>query len=189
MKWKSYRNPPESEERPGDKGQAKLLDGTMRPKTDPVFIALNHIWELNTAIGILAALTRNNDLEKLLKTVQHHLFIIQAELASVYKKESDAPKLDFKKTKWLEGHIKKIAPHLPDIKSFILPGGSINGSILDWLGALTRKTESIVYKVHEKQKVNPPILHYINRLSDFFYILARSENYKAGTKEQKPKYE
>lgn len=188
MKWKSYKNPPAGGERPGDKGESKLLDGAPRKKQSPILVALNHVWELNTAAGILIAHTKNEELKNLLKKVQNHLFVVQADLAATHKSDSATLKLDFDKTRWLEEYIEKTTPTLPDITHFVLPGGSYDASMLDWLGALTRKAESIVYAAREQENINPAIGHYINRLSDFFYILARKTNYEAGVQESKPDY-
>lgn len=163
----------------GDGGFTSLLGCKEVSKANLKIIALGAIDELNSIIGIILSFNPSKEVKNYIKPVQNDLFIIQAELAGVNKK------IDESKTKRLEKIIDKIFSKVL-IKGFVIPGGRKTGALLDWARTVCRRAEIEVVKLSKKTKINPEILKYLNRLSDFLYILARWEN--RNIEEKAPKY-
>jgi cob(I)alamin adenosyltransferase len=166
----------------GDKGFTTLWKKclmTKAPKTHSRIIALGAIDELNSVLGAVAAFSVLKRVKKIIKDIQNDLFIIQAEIAGANKK------INPDKTKKLEKIIDKLTPKLK-LGKFIIPGGTKTGSLLYLSRAVCRRGEIDMVKLSQKEKINPEILKYINRLSDFLYILGRWENRKI--KEKNPTY-
>lgn len=140
-------------------------------KDDPLFEALGALDELNSWLGFCNY--------KSLKRIQETLFIAQAELGTYSKLRVTA-----EKTRELESEILKIDKIVPQIKKFIIPGGSELSTKLDYARALARRAERAGVKAH----VSPELLQYLNRLSSYLFALARLANFRLKLREENPKY-
>lgn len=161
----------------GDRGETALYDplaaSTRRIPKDSLRInAIGAIDELNSFLGIILSGSKDKYLNKLLKEVQNNLFNIGGVLAGA--------KLPFliSKTKKLEKVIDKIEGTLPVLKGFILPGGGETPARLFFARALVRRAERAIVSLSREESVKPEILIYLNRLSDFLFMVARNQNAK-----------
>lgn len=164
----------------GDKGFTTLFGGKGVSKTHLLIELLGAIDELNSILGVVIAFSHENTIKKRLSEIQNDLFIIQAELGGFHVKT-----LNKEKTKNLEKIIDKLSVKI-DLSGFIAPGGSKTGALLHFSRTICRRAEIQAIKCHKKQRFNMEILKYLNRLSDFLYILARWQNRKI--KEKNPTY-
>ncbi len=168
--------------RTGDKGYTTLWKNCLKSKvskTHPRITTLGAIDELNSILGVAVAFSISKIIKKILTDIQNDLFIIQAEIAGATKK------LNSERIKKLEKIIDSYSSKIKFGK-FIIPGGTKAGSLLHFSRALCRQTEIEIVKLFKKEKINPAILKYLNRLSNLLYVLARWENRK--TKEKSPTY-
>jgi len=173
----------------GDKGKTSLYGGKTVSKGSLRVDAYGSLDELNSAIGV--ALTEINELpiKKELLVIQNDLFEIGASLASSIENKKFEGYLD-KRVKDFEKQIDSLSKKLPELKNFILPGGSKGSSFLHLARTVCRRAERRVTELSEKdlpagrqEKVLPEILVYINRLSDLLFTFARFINYKEKKKE------
>ncbi|MBI3335680.1 MAG: cob(I)yrinic acid a,c-diamide adenosyltransferase [Candidatus Portnoybacteria bacterium] len=175
----------------GDKGTTKLpYDTRKRSKSHCRVRSLGEIDELNSAIGAACAFTKEKGVRDMLAQVQHDLFRVQMDLASkgaVFKEKSIKPIAD-QKVKWLEKRIDEMQEKLTPLSTFILPGGSPAGALAQLSRAICRRAERELAALRKKEKVNPEVVKYINRLSDFLFVIARFINKKEGEKETHPDY-
>ena len=161
----------------GDKGQTSLGDGNRVRKNTPRIKAYGEIDEANSAIGI-AYIYSSNELRLILRKVQHHLFDIGADLCKPYKGENF--KRFEKQVIFLENELDKLNEKLGELGSFILPGGTNASAFLHLSRTIIRRAERSIIDLLEKEEVNPTLLEYINRLSDFLFVAARFENREVG---------
>ena len=176
----------------GDKGETGLIGGKRIPKSDPRIISYGLIDELNSNIGLtisLLNLKNNNlfsDLIDLLIKIQNDLFTIGSDLADpTYPIENKykIPRTDEKMVLYLESEIDKFDKEVVPITFFILPGGSIESSILHVSRSIARRTETAVTGLSKSQTINPAILIYLNRLSDLLFVAARLVNKRIGVED------
>ena len=172
----------------GDRGRSYVGKKSVY-KADPFVVALGELDQLNSLIGILKSSKIKLSLRKTLHQTQEDLFIIQANLAYLMLKEKRKPPvLGSRNIKKIEEIIDGIESKLKPIKSFIIPGTTNISAQLDYLRAFSRSAERAVLLALSKNrnKINPDILAYINRLSSLFFALARWE--ARNKKEKHPKY-
>lgn len=167
----------------GDRGETALYDPLARsniriPKDSLKVNAIGAVDELNSFLGIVLSKSEDVNLNNLLKEVQNNLFNIGATLAGA--------KVSFpiSKTKKLEKVIDKLEGRLPVLKNFILTGGSETAARLFFARALARRVERAIVALNREEEVRPEILIYLNRLSDFLFMLARGENARVKIKEE-----
>jgi len=161
----------------GDKGQTSLGDGHRVKKNAYRIKAYGEIDEANSAIGI-AYIYSSDELRLILRRIQHHLFDIGADLCKPYKEENS--KRFEKPVLFLESELDKLNEKLDELSSFILPGGTNASAYLHLSRTIIRRSERSIIDLLEKEKVNPTLLEYINRLSDFLFVAARFENREVG---------
>ena len=173
--------------RTGDKGETGLIGGKRVSKNDPRIVAYGCVDELNSNIGLVIALLKNrnlfSDLVDILLLIQNELFIVGSDLADPnYSLENkhETPRVQEKMALHLEATIDRFEKELEPITFFILPGGSIEASALHVTRSVARRTETAVAIVSKDQTINPAILIYLNRLSDFMFIAARLLNKRLG---------
>jgi cob(I)alamin adenosyltransferase len=175
----------------GDKGDTGLIGGKRISKSDPRIIAYGSIDELNSNIGlIVSVLNKKNremflDLIDLLVKVQNDLFIIGSDLADPTpflenKNKYHTPRAMENMASYLECNIDKFESELSPIKFFILPGGSVESSLIHVSRSITRRAETTVTALSRSQIINPAILIYLNRLSDVLFVAARLVNKRVG---------
>jgi len=176
----------------GDKGETGLIGGKRIPKSDPRIISYGLIDELNSNVGLIISLLnlKNNnlfsDLIDLLIKIQNDLFAIGSDLADpTYPMENKykIPRTDEKMVLYLESEIDKFDKEVVPITFFILPGGSIESSILHVSRSIARRTETAVTALSKSQTINPAILIYLNRLSDLLFVAARLVNKRIGVED------
>jgi len=166
----------------GDLGETGLCDGKRHGKSSLRIRALGSVDETNSVIGIAVSQTKSNDLKKILGTVQENLFAVQGELA--FAKNCSVSE---RTVLLLEKEIDKIELRLLPLKKFIVPGGSVCGSTMHFCRAVCRRTETLLCELNEKEKINPEILKYFNRLADLLFVMARLENKRNKILEKSPK--
>ena len=157
--------------RTGDKGKTGLSDGSRVDKFNLRIESLGNIDELNSIIGLLLTEKLPKDKVLILNKVQHDLFDIGGELSIPNHIIIDNKKIDF-----LESTLDKMNKELPDLKEFILPGGSKASSYCHLARTVCRRVERNLFKLAQNDKVNEASLKYINRLSDMLFVLARFLN-------------
>lgn len=164
--------------RTGDGGTTGLSGGERRPKNDLRIAAIGAVDEANAAIGV-ARLDATDAVGDRLFRVQNDLFDLGADLATpVTDKTPDYEPLrvvDAQVT-WLEQEIDALTARLEPLRSFILPGGSALSAHLHVARTLARRAERAMVALSAAETVTPAALHYINRLSDLLFVLARAAN-------------
>ena len=165
--------------RGGDKGITSLGDGKRVKKNSIRIKACGDIDEANSSVGIACCFC-SPDIKKVLKKIQNHLFDIGGDLCVPEKEKEKKFSFSIIATPYLEKQIDKNNQKLETLNSFILPGGSKPSSFLHMARAIVRRSERSITELSENEKVNPEIIKYINRLSDFLFVAARIENKKHG---------
>ena len=153
----------------GDEGKTGLGDGTRVEKFSARIERLGCVDELNSIIGLI--LTENVPQTHILKKIQHDLFDIGGELSIPNYK-----KIDMRKVSFLEQELDQMNASLPPLKDFILPGGSKPAAYTHLARTVCRRVERNLFLLNDKEEVNKNALKYINRLSDFLFVLARYIN-------------
>lgn len=158
----------------GDKGKTSLLGGTRVSKADNRIETYGTIDELNSYIGLIRDTQADNNRKALLKEIQDRLFTIGSHLAADKKSQlNKVPDLNDADVELLEQEIDTMTQELPEMKSFILPGGHVNVSYCHVARCVCRRTERLTIKLSESVDVEPIIIRYLNRLSDYLFVLSR----------------
>jgi len=170
--------------RTGDLGMTSLFGGKRVKKTDLRIEAYGDVDELNSYIGVCRA-SCSKETSDILETVQNELFVVGADLATPegQKTAKPVPRLEKSCIPSMEKAIDRINEKLPTLKRFILSGGTEASAHLQYARAIARRAERRVQELSEKEKVNPIIMPYLNRLSSLLFVLARYENWKKKVKE------
>jgi|SRR5690242_182699 len=170
----------------GDGGETSLLGGTKIPKSDLRIETYGTIDELNSYIGLVSDYQEEPGLKSLLKEIQDRLFTIGSSLACDPEKELKMRIPDLKEADitLLEASIDQMNEILPPMKSFLLPGGHVAVSTCHIARCVCRRAERLCVNLQEqKQYIEPLILKYINRLSDYLFVLARYTGHRLGVGE------
>jgi cob(I)alamin adenosyltransferase len=168
----------------GDGGETGLFKGPRVSKHDLRVEAYGNVDECNAVIGITAAHLRHPDIRPVLQSIQNDLFEVGADLATPPQEQDDARwRIGADRTLLLEKQIDHFEATLPQLKNFILPGGSTGGAYLHYARAVCRRAERSVTKLATEQNTNPEVVRYLNRLSDLLFVLARAENQHANSPE------
>lgn len=158
----------------GDKGITSLLGGTRVPKHHVRIEAYGTIDELNSHIGLLRDVIEDIPVQELLEEIQDRLFTMGAHLAADPGKNKMAlPSIKEESVLTLEKAIDDIAAKVPEMKSFVLPGGHIYVSYSHIARCVCRRAERAVLRLADKEKVDEFHLRYLNRLSDYLFMLSR----------------
>lgn len=169
--------------RTGDDGTTGLVDGSRRAKHDLRLEAIGEVDELNSAVGF-AALALEAERAAALHRIQNDLFDLGADLATPLGEvggEDFTPsdmvlRVVQAQPERLEAEIDALNAALPPLTSFILPGGSEGAARVHLARAITRRAERAATALAASEPVNPAALAYLNRLSDYFFVLARAIN-------------
>lgn len=156
--------------RGGDKGETSLGDGSRVSKLDPRVAALGDVDELNSLVGWAGGLDR----------VQNELFDLGADVSVPLAGNEDRLRITGEAVGRLEHEIDEVNAALPDLKSFVLPGGSERAARFFLARAVCRRAERAVLAVPD---TSPLAAVYLNRLSDLLFVLARAANAEAGVEE------
>jgi len=168
--------------RVGDTGETSLGDGSRVSKLDCRIGAFGTVDELNSALGVVLAGDVADGVREALTRVQNELFDVGADL-SVPWGVTDRLRVEQGMVDRLEELCDAFNADLPELKSFVLPGGTEAAARLHVARTICRRAEREVLAGAEEVELNPLVLVYLNRLSDLLFILARSENAAAGTDE------
>ena len=160
----------------GDKGNTALIGGTKVPKSHIRIESYGTVDELNSFIGLAIDQLQDKHSKKILKEIQDRLFTIGSSLACDPDKEPSLKIPDLKEAdiSFLEKEIDTMNQILPAMKHFILPGGHVAVSTVHIARCVCRRAERICVNMQEnKLFVEPLVIKYLNRLSDYLFVLAR----------------
>ena len=158
----------------GDKGQTSLIGGTRLPKHHIRIEAYGTVDELNSHIGLLRDVTEDKGTFDLLISIQDRLFTIGSHLAAdPVKSKMQLPPVYEEDIIALEKAIDKINEQVPEMKSFVLPGGHVYVSYCHIARCVCRRAERAVLRLADNEKVEEIHPKYLNRLSDYLFMLSR----------------
>jgi len=168
----------------GDKGNTSLLGGTRVSKANIRIETYGTVDELNSFIGLLRDFSTNDiDRKKLLIDIQERLFTIGSALASEPGKSFSIPDLRESDIQLLEDEMDKMDGTLPPLRNFILPGGHQAVSYCHLSRTVCRRAERRCIELTEVEEVSDLVVKYLNRLSDFLFVLARKISQETGAEE------
>lgn len=158
----------------GDKGSTSLIGGTRLPKDHIKIEAYGSVDELNAWIGVLADAPENLIRNAFLKEIQDRLFTIGAELASEPEQnKKKLPELFESDIEVLEKEMDAYNEVIPTLRAFVLPGGHLLVSFAHVARTVCRRAERQVIRLSHDEEVNSLIVKYLNRLSDYLFVLSR----------------
>ena len=168
--------------RTGDDGTTGLVDGSRLPKHDARMEAIGAVDEANSAVGLAAVAWAQSAFAEPLHRIQNDLFDLGADLATPAAEDDDfAPsemvlRIVSAQVEWLEKAIDAANARLEPLTSFVLPGGNEVAARLHLARAAVRRAERAMTAMASQSLTNPQALAYINRLSDYLFVLARVAN-------------
>lgn len=160
----------------GDKGTTSLIGGVRVPKNHIRIESYGTIDELNSHLGVVNDTAQHEKISSWIKEIQDRLFTIGSVLATAPNKEISMklPDVHTEDVQWLEQRIDEMNDVLPVMRSFILPGGHVAASNCHVARCVCRRAERICVAMLELQEEVPDlVIQYLNRLSDFLFVLAR----------------
>lgn len=160
----------------GDRGTTSLFGGKRVDKNSLRIEAYGCVDELNSLIGTIVANNPSADVVKKLIRVQEELFVLGTDLASPQDVKVKIPRITKTFVTRLEKEIDVMEKQLPKLKNFILPGGSKVGAQLHLARTVARRAERRIVDLSHTEKINQNCLIYINRLSDWLFVMARYSN-------------
>ncbi len=167
----------------GDSGETGLGNGARVPKDHPRVTAYGEVDELNSVLGLLAAYCPDTPEKQLLQTIQNDLFDVGADLCvppADGETNSNALRIVEAQYLRLEHAIDRLNEHLSPLQSFILPGGTPAAAWLHLARTVCRRAERSLVTLIQTEPINPHALIYLNRLSDFLFVLGRKANEAGG---------
>ena len=169
----------------GDKGDTSLYGGQRLEKSHVRIEAYGTVDELNACVGLLRDHCTEEDVRAFLRTVQDRLFDCGANLATPPGKDLPVPALRESDIQELEDAIDEYDEQLPELRHFILPGGHPTISYCHLARVVCRRAERRIVALATEEAVEPMLIRYFNRLSDYLFVLARYLGFKLGVEEVK----
>lgn len=171
--------------RTGDKGKTSLYTGKRLLKNDPILEALGTVDECNSSIGLALSFLNDEEgfsrIKEQLTSIQYSLFDIGASLAtprtSASNSKIEQTRFDQEATSLLEKWIDEMEESLPKLTAFILPGGHSSGATLHLARSICRRAERLVVPLNQQSDVADSVLIYLNRLSDYLFVVSRRVNH------------
>jgi cob(I)alamin adenosyltransferase len=165
----------------GDSGETGLFGGPRVPKSDPRVDAYGEVDELNAVVGQIRAIVEDPEIDRQLARVQDELFCVGAELATPAgaKARSALPPIQASWAERLEAAIDAWDAELVPLRQFILPGGTRTAAALHLARCVCRRAERRVVALAQDVAIDPAVIAYLNRLSDFLFVAARIANHRA----------
>lgn len=158
----------------GDEGTTSLLGGTKVAKNDLRIEAYGTVDELNAYLGLIADQEAADDQKELIRRIQDRLFVVGSQLANdPGRSHFKVPTLNEKDVEALENSIDEMEKLLEPLTNFILPGGHPANSMSHVARCVCRRAERRVVELNERAPVDPLMLKYLNRLSDWLFVLGR----------------
>jgi cob(I)alamin adenosyltransferase len=172
--------------RTGDTGSTSLVEGTRISKSHLRIEAYGTVDELNSFLGLLADQEVNRSRYPFLKSIQDLLFVIGANLASdPARRAARVPPVKDADIRLLEDAMDLMDESLPPLRHFVLPGGHIAVSFAHVCRTICRRAERCVIRLSEHEEVPPAVVVFLNRLSDYFFVLSRMLCLELGVEEVK----
>lgn len=172
----------------GDQGETGLFGGERVPKNNARVGAYGDVDELNSAIGmLLGSVKLPNNIKEELLLIQDKCFVLGGELATPVdapeKLQAYVPRIEEKDVLFLEDKIKDLEFAVPAQTKFILPGGVKEAALCFWVRTIARRAERSSVALAKSEAISSLVVKYLNRLSDYFFILGRFLNHQAGVEE------
>jgi cob(I)alamin adenosyltransferase len=162
--------------RGGDAGETSLGDGSRVPKLDCRIGAFGTVDELNSLLGLVLAGDVAGEIRGVLERVQNELFDVGADISVPFGAGDGKLRVTAEQVERLEADCDRFNADLPDLKSFVLPGGTEAAARIHVARAVCRRAERDVLDAAGRVEINPLASVYLNRLSDLLFILARTAN-------------
>lgn len=169
--------------RTGDSGQTSLVGGTRVSKTHPRLEAYGTIDELSSHLGLLASMLTDEHDRLFLLNIQHQLFVVSTLLATEEGSSYTPAPLAPDAITALEQEIDALQSGVPPLRAFVIPGGCTAAAQAHVCRTVCRRAERRVLSLSEMASVDEGVIRFINRLSDYLFILARHLNIQCGTQE------
>lgn len=162
----------------GDKGTTSLVGGTRVPKTHIRLEAYGTVDELNSHLGLLITYLPDEQDRNFLQQVQDKLFVVGSHLATDQEKTKlkDASVITPEQVETMEREIDRLDALLPPLTAFVLPGGSRGAAVCHVCRTVCRRAERRILALSEQAEISSELLAYVNRLSDYLFILSRKIN-------------
>lgn len=167
----------------GDDGKTGLIGGDRVSKHHIRVECYGTVDELNSQLGLVRAYLKEPESLRTVAEIQDRLFTAGAYLASAPGNKMVLPELTEEDIVKLEKEIDRLTAILPELKNFILPGGSVAGAHAHVARCVCRRAERLVVFLADSEKVDPLVVKYLNRLSDYLFTLARFMDKEAGASE------
>ncbi len=167
----------------GDAGETSLFGGKRLPKSDLRIETYGTVDELNSHIGLVRDYAEGEHVRAQLKAIQDRLFTLGANLASEPGKDMAVPDIREEDILLLEREMDRMDEALPELKNFILPGGHPAVSTCHIARCVCRRAERLVAALSQREEVAPVLLKYLNRLSDYLFVLSRELARERGVEE------
>ncbi|WP_299293919.1 cob(I)yrinic acid a,c-diamide adenosyltransferase [Nitrosopumilus sp.] len=159
----------------GDDGNTGLQGNLRIGKSHPRIMAYGTVDETNAALGMVLSNSLDDDISEILTDVQNDLFLVGADLSNPNLNDSKN-RVSLDMIEKLESLIDKFESELPPLTNFILPGGVIAAAQIHYVRTVVRRAETLVVNLSEKDEINSNCIKYLNRLSDFLFVLGRLIN-------------
>ena len=167
----------------GDTGETSLFGGARLPKDHLRIESYGTVDELNSFLGLIRDSVSDATIRMNIKEIQDRLFTIGANLASDPSKTMAVPDIRLSDIEWLEKEMDVMDDALPMLKNFILPGGHVTVSYCHVARCVCRRAERLVVGLHHSEPVAPILIQYLNRLSDYLFLLGRKIAQDLGAEE------
>jgi cob(I)alamin adenosyltransferase len=172
--------------RTGDKGDTSLFGGQRVPKDALRIEAYGTVDELNTVLGVVRADNVDPEIDRLVAEIQDHLFALGADLATPRSSTRKAVRrFEVHDARPLEKLIDSLDSKLKPLKSFIVPGGSPIAARIHFARTVCRRAERAVVRLSRNEDIGEGMIVYLNRLSDYLFVLARYVNFRSHVEEVK----
>ncbi|TYP92708.1 cob(I)alamin adenosyltransferase [Fodinibius salinus] len=168
----------------GDSGDTSLFGGDRVSKSSERIKAYGTVDELNSVVGLAASYELSERGTILLRRIQELLFTLGADLATPPSSDTRIDRIAQEDIDFLEEAIDELEENLETLKNFILPGGSQPGATLHLARTVCRRAERATVACHETDEISDECIKFLNRLSDFLFVIARHENKEAGIREE-----
>ena len=172
--------------RTGDKGQTSIVGGIRVSKASERLEAYGTVDELSSHLGLLAAMLSEGEYHDMIIRVQNNLFNVCTNLATDQSQTPlyDSAKLADGEIELLEKEVDRMMKLLPERQGFILPGGTPVAAQAHVCRTVCRRAERRIVALSEVAQISPETLQYVNRLSDYLFVLAKIINFNAGVSEK-----
>lgn len=168
----------------GDSGETSLFGGTRVSKSSERITAYGTVDELNSFVGLAVSFGLSEKGMLYMNRIQELLFVLGADLATPPSSKTRINRIGEEDTAYLEKAIDEMEENLEPLKNFILPGGSPAGAALHVARTVCRRAERAAVICQKTEEISAETVTFLNRLSDFLFVIARYENKQANTPEE-----